>query len=50
MSGQKKIILSEETMKGGKKGKSTFDGYAARINKTNEVTGKENLSKGSKKK
>lgn len=50
MSGINRLILSEETLKGGKKGKSTFDAYAKRVvkNANNEVTGKENLGKGKK--
>jgi hypothetical protein len=50
MSGQSRIILAQETLKGGKKGKDTFNAYASRVTKANsEVTGKENLGKGKKK-
>ena len=50
-SGTNRLILSEETLKGGKKGKGTFDSYAKRVvgNANNEVTGKENLGKKGKK-
>lgn len=49
-SGTNRLILSEETLKTNKKGKSTFNAYAARVTKNanNEVTGKENLGKGKK--
>lgn len=49
-SGTNRLILAQETLKGGKKGKGTFNSYAKRVtgNANNEVTGKENLGKGKK--
>lgn len=43
-------ILAQETLKSSKKGKSTFNGYAARVtgNANNSISGKENLGKGKK--
>lgn len=45
MSGTNRLILSQETKKGKKKGKSTFDAYAKRVtgNANDSVTGKENM-------
>lgn len=49
-SGTNRNILAQETLKGSTKGKSTFNGYAARVTKNaNSISGKEDLC-GKKKK
>lgn len=49
-SGTNRLILAEETLKGDKKGKGTFNSYASRVKNANsEVSGKEKLVKGKKK-